>query len=89
MTKPLRLALSFIAILALTACFQDSKADILGKAQGVGTTDALKAALGGPDEINKLGPLAQWIYEASDGTVVFSIIGDKVTLEHTGAAAKK
>ena len=43
----------------------------------------LVSALGKPDEVDKLGPLEQWTYEASDGKVVFAIVGGKVTLEAT------
>ncbi len=74
-------ALAFVSF--LSGCFGDSKADILKKAEGADTTAQLESALGKPDEVDKLGPLEQWTYEASDGKVVFAIVGGKVTLEAT------
>ena len=44
----------------------------------------LEQALGKPSDISKLGPVEQWTYKASNGTVVFLIVADKVTLQATG-----
>jgi PBP1b-binding outer membrane lipoprotein LpoB len=88
----MRQSFKVIATLALalflTGCFGDTKADILKKAKGVDTTEQLEAALGKPDEVDKIGPLEQWTYEASDGKVVFAIVAGKVTLEATQDKAK-
>ena len=71
--------------LFLAAC-GGSKGDILKKAEGIRSKAALEKALGTPSEVNKVGPLEQWTYKASDGTVTFTIVGDQVALEHTGSA---
>lgn len=88
----MRQSLKLLAALALASllagCFGDSKADILKKAKGAETSDQLESALGAPDEVDKLGPLEQWSYEASDGKVLFAIVGGKVTLEATSDKAK-
>ena len=72
-----------LAVLALSACFAPSKADLIKKAKGADTRDALEAALGEPSEVSKLGPLEKWTYQASDGKVVYMLAGDTVTLEVT------
>lgn len=78
-------ALALGAALMLSACFhQDTKADIVKKAEGASTTEELKAALGEPDELNKAGPIEEWIYDASDGTVRFPIVAGKVGPMVTG-----
>lgn len=61
-----------------------SKEDLIQKARGVGTRAELERALGKPTDISKLGPVEQWTYKASNGTVVFLILGDKVTLQAAG-----
>jgi hypothetical protein len=83
MWYPLKFLAPIILALFLTGCFGDTKADILKKAKGAETTEQLEAALGPPDEVDKLGPLEQWSYEASDGKVVFAIVAGRVTLEAT------
>ncbi|MDA0340278.1 MAG: hypothetical protein O3B74_01615 [Proteobacteria bacterium] len=74
--------------LFLTGCFDDSKADILKKAKAAETSEQLESALGKPDDVSKLGPIEQWTYEASNGTVVFSIVAGDVTLKTTSDKAK-
>jgi len=76
-------ALGLGLLLGLAAC-EESKQDILEKAEGVATKSALKSALGRPDTMDKLGPLERWTYKASDGTVIFIITGDTVAIEATG-----
>jgi hypothetical protein len=66
-----------------------SKEDLVQKARGVGTRAELERALGKPSDISKLGPVEQWTYKASNGTVVFLIVGDKVTLQATGSPDEK
>jgi hypothetical protein len=83
-----KLAMVAMLGLLLTGCFGESKADILKKAKGADTTEQLEAALGKPDEVDKLGPLEQWSYEASDGKVVFAIVASNVTLKATSDKAK-
>lgn len=77
-----------ITAVALVACGDPSKADILAKAKNVDTRAQLEAALGRPDDISKLGPVETWTYNASDGSVVFIVTGDTVALQATGGKAK-
>ena len=77
-------AIALAACLALTGCFQDSKAEIARKAEKASTADDLRAALGEPDELNKAGPIEEWIYDASDGSVSFPVIAGKVGPMITG-----
>ena len=42
-----------------------------------------------PTDLSKLGPLETWTYKASNGSVVFVVVGDTVTLQATGAAPPK
>jgi hypothetical protein len=72
----------------LTGCSR-SKEDLIEKSRGVSTRAELEQALGRPSDINKLGPVEQWTYKASNGTVVFLIVGDKVTLQAAGSPADK
>ncbi|MCP4303472.1 MAG: hypothetical protein GY788_01025 [bacterium] len=74
------LALLLILALPLTGCGDPSKENILGKAQGAKTKQELEKALGEPDDIEKLGPIAKWTYNASDGKVIYIITGDTVAL---------
>jgi hypothetical protein len=64
----------------VTGCSR-SKEDILEKSRGITVRADLERALGKPSDINKLGPVEQWTYKASNGTVVFLIVGDTVTLQ--------
>jgi hypothetical protein len=66
-----------------------SKEDLVLKSRGVGTRAELERALGKPTDISKLGPVEQWTYKASNGNVVFLIVGDKVTLQATGTPDEK
>lgn len=66
-----------------------SKEDLVQKSRGVDTRAELERALGKPSDISKLGPVEQWTYKASNGTVVFLIVGDKVTLQATGSPDEK
>jgi hypothetical protein len=72
----------------LTGCSR-SKEDLIEKSRGVSTRAELEQALGRPSDINKLGPVEQWTYKASNGTVVFLIVGDKVTLQAAGSPGDK
>ena len=84
-----RLLAAGLVALAVAGCGEDSKKDILDKAQGADTRAKLEDALGKPDDVAKLGPLEKWTYNASDGTVTFAIAGDSVTTSVTGDKAAK
>jgi hypothetical protein len=79
----LRTAVALGALLLLAACFAPSKADLLKQAKGVSTRAELEAALGEPSDVSKLGPIEKWTYKASDGSVVFVLAGDTITIEAT------
>lgn len=70
-------------LLLLSGCFEDSKSEILAKAEQAGDKAGLRDALGEPDDVDKVGPLETWTYKASDGSVSFVIAGDTVTLSKT------
>lgn len=78
-----------LAMLFVTACGGRTKEDIIQKARNVSTRSELEKALGKPDDIGKLGPVEQWTYKASNGQVVFIIVGEQVTLQATGSSDKK
>ena len=66
-----------------------SKEDLIQKSRGVATRAELEQALGKPSDISKLGPVEQWTYKASNGNVVFVIVGDKVTMQATTTPDEK
>lgn len=78
------LAVLAACLFLLTACFEDSKEEILAKSENVGDRAGLKEALGDPDDIEKLGPLETWTYNGSNGSVSFVLAGDTVTVRKTG-----
>jgi len=67
--------------LALAACSPASKHEILSKTEDVRTKAELEAALGAPDDRDKLGPIESWTYRARDGEVTFLITGETVRLK--------
>ena len=73
-----------LATALLIGCSR-TKEDIVEKARSASTRAELERALGKPSDITKLGPVEQWTYEASNGRVVFLIVGDTVTLQAAGA----
>jgi hypothetical protein len=75
-----------LAMLMLAAGCDSSptKAEILKKAAGIKTREELEKVLGQPNNLDKLGPFERWTYNAKDGTVVFTIVGDRVTITETG-----
>jgi hypothetical protein len=75
--------LLLVAAVALVGCGPRTQHDILSKAEGIETKQELEAALGPPDDIDKLGPIEKWTYTASDGEVEFVITGDRIALETT------
>lgn len=68
----------------VTACGEPAKQDIIKDAENATTKAALEQALGEPNDVSKFGPLEKWTYKASDGSVVFVITGDSVSLQATG-----
>ena len=69
-----------LAMGLVTGCSR-SKEDLLEKSRGITVRAELERALGKRSAVNKLGPVEQWTYKASNGTVVFLIVGDTVTLQ--------
>jgi len=72
----------------LTACGRATKEEIVSKARDVGKRAELERVLGKPDELTKLGPVETWRYKASNGEVIFVIVGDEVTLQAAGNPEK-
>lgn len=70
----------------ITGCGAVSKQTILDKAKNARNKAELEKALGRPDnftsaEVPFMGSAETWEYKASDGKVIFQIIGDKVVLK--------
>jgi hypothetical protein len=74
---------------ALVGGCSRSKEDLVEISRSASTRAELEQALGKPSDITKLGPVEQWTYKASNGSVVFLIVGDKVTLQAAGPDDKK
>ena len=72
-------------VLGAAGCGPPTKHDLLTKAEGIETRQELEAALGAPDDRNALGPIETWKYVATDGEVVFLIVGDRVRFEAAGS----
>ena len=85
MTRAMAGLLVWVLAAGLLVGCSRSKEDLVQKSRGVSTRGELEQALGKPSDISKLGPVEQWTYKASNGTVVFLIVGDKVTLQATGS----
>lgn len=83
-----RLFLVLALPLALMACGQPSTEETIKKSENVSTKAELEQALGRPTEIQKLGPMEQWTYKTSDGSVTFVLAGDTVTLASGGTTRK-
>jgi hypothetical protein len=88
-TAMVRVLVLGIALALVTSCGGSTKEDIVTKAKNVSTKADLEKTLGKPSDIAKLGPLEKWTYKASNGKVVFVIVGDKVTLETTDRPEKE
>jgi hypothetical protein len=78
-----RLAALALLGLLLAGC-QRTRHDLIEASVDADTRDELKAALGAPDELHRMGPVELWTYEASDGTVSFLITGEKVQIQTSG-----
>jgi hypothetical protein len=83
-----RLMAVVLMAVALVGCSR-TKEDLVRKAEGVKSRAELESKLGRADDISKLGPIEQWTYKASNGEVVFVIVGDTVTLQAAGGGEKK
>ena len=83
-----RALVALVTFLLLLGCSR-SKEDIVGKAREAKTRADLERVLGKPDDISKLGPVERWTYKASNGQVVFVVVGDTVTIQATGSGEKK
>jgi hypothetical protein len=77
-----------MVLLCLVACGRGTKEEIVTKARDISARAELERILGRPDDITKLGPVETWRYKASNGEVVFVIVGDTVTLQAAGTPEK-
>ncbi len=68
-------------LLALAACGEPTKDEVIEKARGVETRAALEKKLGRPSDIQKLGPVEMWTYKTKTGDVIFVITGERVALQ--------
>jgi hypothetical protein len=85
MSRAMTTMLVWLLAAALLGGCGRSKEDLVEKSRNASTRAELERALGKPSDIAKLGPVEQWTYNASNGTVVFLIVGDKVTLQAAGS----
>lgn len=76
----LKIALAAALLLALAACGKPTKEELLQKAGEPKSKSELVARLGQPDEIGKLAVFEIWTYRGSNGSVVFTIVADNVTV---------
>ena len=83
-----RVLVGGLVMLGLVACSRGTKEEIVSKARDVSKRAELERVLGKPDDITKLGPLETWRYKASNGEVIFLIVGDDVTLQAAGSPEK-
>ena len=88
MTMTLRALVCASLVLSLVAGGRGTKEDIVAKARDVSKRAELERVLGKPDDITKLGPVETWRYQASNGEVIFLIVGDDVTLQAAGRPDK-
>ena len=91
MARPFRTTLARLILvlpLALIACGAPSTEETIKKSEKIETKAELEKALGRPSEIQKLGPIEQWTYKTSDGSVTFVLAGDTVTLASGGTTKK-
>ena len=80
------IVLGGLALMTVLAACDSSptKAEILKKAAGIKTREELEKVLGQPNNLDKLGPIERWTYNAKDGVVVFTIVAGRVALDETG-----
>jgi hypothetical protein len=84
-----RLASALVLLAILSACGPRTKEDLIERTRGVETRVELEKAAGKPNDIAKMGPVETWTYRASNGDVIFLIIGDKVTLQAAGGGERR
>ena len=85
MSRAMTTMLVWLLAAALLGGCSRSKEDLVEKSRNASTRAELERALGKPSDIAKLVQVEQWTYNASNGTVVFLIVGDKVTLQAAGS----
>ena len=85
MSRAMTTMLVWLLTAALLGGCSRSKEDLVEKSRNASTRAELERALGKPSDIAKLGPVEQWTYKASNGTVAFLIVGDTVTLQAAGS----
>ena len=93
MARPFRFRLARLVLmlalpLAIAACGPPSTEETIKKSENISTKAELEKALGRPSEIQKLGPIEQWTYKTSDGSVTFVLAGDTVTLASGGTTKR-
>jgi hypothetical protein len=81
--KLIRVLCLAIFAVAVVAC-DDRKEDILEKSENAKTREQLRAVIGDPDDVSKVGPVETWTYQASNGNVTFTFAGKTVMLRTTG-----
>ncbi len=84
MRKLTSAAVACATLLAVAACGDPTKQQLVDKSRQAETRQQLEESLGKPDDLSKMGPVEKWTYNASDGSVTFIITGDAVTLQTTG-----
>jgi hypothetical protein len=84
-----KLALAASLMLALVACGKPTKEALLQKAGDPKNKAQLVERLGQPDEIGKLAVIEIWTYRGSNGSVVFTLVADNVTVVATTEQTKK
>jgi len=82
-------SLAVVGLLSLSCCGSPTKQELSKKAANIKTKAELESVMGKPDDFNKIGPVETWKYKASDGEVVFLVIGDKVTGQAAGGEKPK
>ena len=72
-----------VVAVAIVAC-DNRKEDILKKSENAKTREQLRAVIGDPDDVSKVGPIETWTYRTSNGSVTFTLAGNTVMLKTTG-----
>jgi hypothetical protein len=85
----LRRAAAAVLLLVVAACGPATKEEIVAKARDITIRAELEKALGRPTDIAKLGLVERWTYKASNGEVLFLLVGDRVTLQAAGPSDDK
>lgn len=73
-----RILLIFSLMLCLSACFEDSAAEIIAIADKAKDIHAVEAALGKPDRVVNYGDQDDWEYVASDGRVAITVVSNRI-----------